>query len=173
MGKTPCVIVAVLVLGTTAARAGTPKCLALDANDGALILESANASATRCAAQLEIAMKKRRCPARATRRATIEYTTYYEHRGVKGKLVTLSCAAAARAATAAAPAAPKCRAIDDRTRSAIAVASQASSARCALLLASEVKKQRCTKRTRGKKIAYTARFEQRGAKDKRVALVCE
>jgi hypothetical protein len=165
MGKTPCIIVAVLVLvlWTTAARAGTPKCLALDANDGALILEIANPSPARCAAQLEVAMKKRRCPAHAARGATIEYTTYYEHPGVKGKLVTVSCAP---------PASPKCRAIDDRTHSTIAVAFQASSARCAQLLASVVKQERCTRRTRGKRIAYTARFDQRGAPDKRAALVC-
>lgn len=163
MGKTPCAIVAVLALWTTAARAGTPKCLALEASDGALILEIANASPTLCAAQLEVAMKKRRCPPRAARGATIEYTTYYEHPGVKGKLVTVSCAP---------PEPPRCRAIDDKTHSTIAVAAQPSSARCAALLASEVKKARCTKQPRGKKIAYTARFEQRGAKNARVALVC-
>src|SRR5262245_7464441 len=163
MGRTPCLIVAVLALGTTAAWAGAPRCLALNANDGALILGIEDVSATRCAAKLEAAVKKRRCPARAAPGTKIEYTTYYEHRGVKGKLVTLPCA----------PPAPKCRAIEDRTRATIAVASQASSARCAALLAGEVRKERCTRRTRGKKIAYTARFEQRGARDQRGAVICK
>lgn len=164
MVKAACVIVAVLVLWTTAARAGTPKCLALDANDGALILEIVNVSPTRCAEQLEVAMKKKRCPARTARGATIEYDTFFEHTGQKGKLVTLSCAP---------PGPPKCRAVDDKARATLAVASHASGVRCELMLASQVKQARCTKRTRGKKIAYTARFEQRGVKDKRVALVCK
>jgi hypothetical protein len=163
MARAACVIAAVLVLWTTAARAGTPKCLALDANDGALILEIVNASPARCAEQLEVAMKKKRCPPRAARGVTIEYTTFFEHTGNKGKLVTLSCAP---------PEPPKCRAIEGKARAAIAVASHASSVRCELMLANLVKKQRCTRRTRGQKLAYTAQFEQRGAKDKRVALVC-
>jgi hypothetical protein len=161
MGKTLCVLVALLWSGTAHAR--THKCRALDANDGALILEVENRSATKCTALLTAAMKKRRCE-HAPKGKQFEFTTHYDHSGAHGKLVTLSCGEVSL---------PKCRAIDLKTKRTIAEVAQASSARCAKLLATEVKKERCTKSRSGKRIAYASKFEQRGAKDKRVALVCK
>jgi hypothetical protein len=106
----------------------------------------------------------RRLSAHATKGKLVEYMTQYDHNGVKGKLTTLTCGEAAL---------PKCSAIDVKTKKTIAEVAQQSSTRCASLLAREVKHERCSKRTRGKKIEYKARFEQRGAKPKRVALVCK
>jgi len=156
-----CIVVA--LLWTSAAWSATPKCRALDANDGALILELANRSASKCTAALTAAMKRRGC-AHAAKGKHVEFTTQYDHPGVKGKLTTLTCGAVEL---------PKCRAIDVKTHATIAEAAQKSSARCATLLAVEVKKERCTKGSHGKKIQYKTSFEQRGAKAKRVAVVCK
>ena len=155
------VIVAVLSGGT--AWAVTPKCRALDANDGALILEVANPSAKKCTSLLTSAMKKKRCT-RSAKGKKVEYMSQYDHRGAEGKLTTVTCGSAEL---------PKCRAIDAKTKKTIAEVAQKSSARCAKMLATEVKHERCTKRNHGKRIRYTTRFEQRGAKAKRVALVCK
>lgn len=161
MRTTLCVIVAVLVGGT--ARAAAPNCRALDANDGALILEASHRSATKCTALLKTAMKKRRC-AHAAKGKQVEFMSHYDHKGVRGKIETVTCGLAE---------VPKCRAIDLRTKRTIAEVAHASSTRCARLLASEVKKERCTKRKAGARIAYATTFEQRGAKNKRSALVCK
>ena len=151
------------LLWASASWGATPKCRALDANDGALILELANRSAAKCTAALTAAMKKRGC-AHAKKGKQVEFTTQYDHPGVKGKLTTLTCGVVEL---------PKCRAIDLKTNATIAEASQKSSARCATLLATEVKKERCTKASHGKKIQYKTSFDQRGAKGKRVAVVCK
>ena len=83
------VAILVLVGAAAQAQAAPLRCRALDANDGALLLEITNASAGQCAAQLEATMKKRRC----TRgRAEIEYSTQFDHAGVQGRLVTVPCA---------------------------------------------------------------------------------
>ena len=153
----------IALLWSSAASAATPKCRALDANDGALILEVANRSAAKCTAQLDAAMKKRGCTHAHTGKK-VEFTSQYDHPGVKGKLTTLTCGVAEL---------PKCRAIDLKTHSTIAEAAQKSSTRCAALLVTEVKKERCTRAKRGKKIEYKTSFEQRGAKAKRVAVVCK
>lgn len=157
------VVVIATVVSAGTAWAVRPKCRALDANDGALILEVANRSATKCTALLSSAMKKKRCT-RSAKGKKVEYMSQYDHAGVKGKLTTVTCGAAEL---------PKCRAIDAKTKTTIAEVAQKSSTRCAKLLASEVKHERCTKKNHGKRIAYTTRFEQRGAKAKRVALVCK
>jgi hypothetical protein len=160
MGKILCVIVALLWGGT--AFAAAPKCRALDANDGALILEAANYSAAKCTAMLAAAMKKRRC-AGASNGKLVEYTAQYDHRGAHDKLTSVTCGVVV----------PKCSAVDLKTKKTIAEVAQKSSTRCAKLLATEVKHERCTKAHRGKRIEYRTRFEQRGAKGRRAALVCK
>src|SRR5262245_14415767 len=101
MRKTLCVLVTVMGVGASA-WAAAPKCRALDANDGALILEIANRSAAQCTAMLAASMKKKRC-AHALRGKKVEYMTQYDHPGVKGELTTLTCGPAVAAV-------PKCRA---------------------------------------------------------------
>jgi hypothetical protein len=193
MGKLGLATLVCVLVGAAPARADIPKCRALDANDGALLLEYANNSATTCAAQLEATMRKRRCTKAPG--AQVEYTTNFEHRGVQGRLVTIQCnppvakkpaakpvrtARSARPAKPArvakvtpAPKAPQCRAVDLRTKGTIAVAAQPSALRCAAVLAAEVKEKRCTKQTHGKKIEYATRFDQRGVKDGRAAVTCK
>lgn len=165
MGNAVRAVIAMLLVMLRAgpAHAVTPKCRALDANDGALILEIANQSAARCTSMLTAAMQKKRC-AHAARGTKVEYMTQYDHGGVKGSLTTLTCGVVVL---------PKCRAVDLKTQATIATVEQQSSTRCATLLASAVNKQRCTKSSRGKKVEYKAQFEQRGAKAKRVSLVCK
>jgi len=160
MGKMLWALVLVVLWNSTV-WALTPKCRALDANDGALILEIANRSASKCTAMLSTAMKKRRC-GHAARGKKVEYMSQYDHAGVQGKLTTVTCGAAEL---------PKCTAVDVKTKATLAEVAQKSSSRCAALLAKEIKKERCTKH--GKKIVYRTRFQQPGAKGKRVALVCK
>ena len=193
MGRLAIAIGILVLLGTSRVDAGIPKCRALDANDGALLLEYASGSASSCAAQLEATMRKRRCTKAPG--AQVEYTTQFDHRGVQGRLVTLACnppvakkaaakpvrtARTARTAkptrvakVAPAPKAPQCRAVDPRTKGTIAVAAQPSALRCAAVLAAEVKEKRCTKQTHGKKIEYATRFDQRGVKAGRAAATCK
>jgi len=137
-------------------------------------------------------MRKRRCTKAPG--AQVEYTTQFDHRSVQGRLVTLACnppvakkaakpVRTARTARTAkptrvakvtpAPKAPQCRAVDPRTKGTIAVAAQPLALRCAAVLAAEVKEKRCTKQTHGKKIEYATRFDQRGVKDGRAAVVCK
>jgi hypothetical protein len=108
MGRTLCVIVAVL-WGGSAAWARTPKCRALDANDGALILEVANRSASKCTALLTAAMKKKRCE-HSAKGKQVEFMSHYDHDGVQGKLTAVRCGVTEL---------PKCRAIDLKTKRTI------------------------------------------------------
>ena len=141
MGKTLCALVVVALFSGTAS-AVTPKCRALDANDGALILQVANRSATKCTSLLASAMKKRRC-SRATRGKKVEYMSQYDHAGVRGKLTTVTCGVAE---------VPTCSAVDVKTKTTIAEVAYRSSSRCATMLAKEVKKERCTKAQRGARV---------------------
>jgi hypothetical protein len=163
MGKL--LVVGVLLWAHSVAYAITPKCRALDANDGALILEVKNASATKCTAQLAAAMKKRRCG--HAKGKQVEYMTQYDHKGVEGKLTTVTCGVAEK------PELPKCRALDIKTSSEIAEVAQKSSTRCDSLLRAEVKKDRCTKKMRGKKVAYKVKFEHKGVKGRRETVACK
>lgn len=158
-------VVGILVVCARGAWAITPKCRALDANDGALILEVANGSATKCTATLATAMKKKRC-AKAARGTKVEYMTQYDHKGVKGSLTSVTCGVAAPVAT------PTCRAVDVKTKETIAEVANKSSTRCKALLATAVKKKRCTAGRGGKKVAYRTQYEQKGAKGKVTTLTC-
>src|SRR5688572_9727520 len=109
-------IVAVGTAGSAEAR--TPTCRALDANDGALILERESRSSTKCTALLAASMEMRLC-SKARPGTTIEYMTHYDHRGVRGKLTTLTCGDAQ-----ATKKVPKCRALEVKNKSTLAEAQQ-------------------------------------------------
>ena len=167
MGRVVCILVT--LLWGSAAWAAVPKCRALDARDGALILEIANRSAAECRVMLTAAMKQRRCT-RAHHPASFEFESQYDHRGTRGTFVTVSCAAPRPPKPAKLP---KCRAVDLETKKTIAEAASTGSAYCVDKLVPKVRKAWCTRARRGKRLEFQARFEHRHVRPKRVAMSCK